>query len=85
MTAIPLHVKKWDIEGRAKQFIPDCSSWLNQARYEDEIEMDEPQVAWWATDRGVLAKGAEVGLSPRPGEEMAQFKQRVVDGLRRAA
>lgn len=39
LAAIPLHVKKWKLEGRDRQFIPDCSSWLNQARFEDEIDL----------------------------------------------
>jgi len=32
---------------------------------------------WWATDAMILAKGAELGLSPRSGEYMAQFKARI--------
>jgi hypothetical protein len=86
LAALPLHVKKWEIEGRAKQFMPDCSSWLNQARYEDEIELAEGKaVAWWATEQGVLAKGRDVGCMPRPGEDMAQYKARVVNAMRQAA
>ena len=37
--ALPSHIKKWRHEGRERQFVPDCSSWLNQARFEDEIDM----------------------------------------------
>jgi len=32
---------------------------------------------WWATDTTILAKGAELGLSPRSGEYMGQFKARI--------
>ena len=32
---------------------------------------------WWQTDQGVLAKGAELGLSARPGETLPQFKGRI--------
>ena len=32
---------------------------------------------WWATDATILAKGAELGLSPRSGEYMGQFKARI--------
>ena len=32
---------------------------------------------WWASDATILAKGAELGLSPRSGEYMGQFKARI--------
>jgi hypothetical protein len=32
---------------------------------------------WWAADATILAKGAELGLSPRSGEYMGQFKARI--------
>jgi len=33
--------------------------------------------AWWASDASILAKGAELGLAPRSGEYMGQFKARI--------
>lgn len=32
---------------------------------------------WWATDETILAKGRELGISPRSGEYMGQFKARI--------
>jgi hypothetical protein len=32
---------------------------------------------WWASDATILAKGAELDLSPRSGEYMGQFKTRI--------
>lgn len=32
---------------------------------------------WWISDAGIQAKGAELGLSPRPGENWQQFKGRI--------
>lgn len=37
--------------------------------------------AWWASDATILAKGAELGLSPRSGEYMGQFKARIEAAL----
>jgi len=34
-------------------------------------------VAWWTTDASVVAKGAEFGMRPNPGELMGQFKGRI--------
>jgi len=32
---------------------------------------------WWATDETILAKGREMGIAPRSGEYMGQFKARI--------
>lgn len=39
--------------------------------------------SWWASDAASIAKGAEFGLSPRPGERMNDFQSRIraaIDG-----
>lgn len=62
LAAIPLHVKKWKLEGRERQFIPDCSSWLNQARFEDEIDL---------TPMGVASASHVAAALPTKGERVA--------------
>jgi hypothetical protein len=32
---------------------------------------------WWSTDEKILAKGRELGIAPRSGEYMGQFKARI--------
>jgi hypothetical protein len=32
---------------------------------------------WWRSEAGVIAKGRELGMEPRPGESMDQFKGRI--------
>ena len=87
--ALPTHLKYWDIKGTEREFIPHPATWLNQGRFEDELELTErvPQkaVAWWASDDGVMKKASEIGIRPRAGESMPEFKARVVEGVRRAA
>lgn len=89
MDAIPNHVRYWDAKGTEKQFIPHPSSWLNGARFEDELDFVEAApkaaVAWWSTEEGVLAKGRSLNCLPRAGEGMPEYKQRVVEASRRAA
>jgi hypothetical protein len=90
VNALPNHIKYWiATNGTDKTFIPYPATWLNQARWEDELEMPQSKpktdVAWWSTEATVIAKGQEVGLSPRPGEDIHTFKGRVVDKLRSAA
>ncbi|MBD3812694.1 MAG: hypothetical protein IE917_10790 [Betaproteobacteria bacterium] len=38
-------------------------------------------VPWWSTDQTVLAKGRELGVEPRPGESMGQFKGRLTEKI----
>jgi hypothetical protein len=41
--------------------------------------------AWWTSEDAMLAKGAEVGLSPRIGELWPAFKARIREAIGRAA
>lgn len=41
--------------------------------------------SWWTTDERTINQGAAIGLAPRPGESMAQFKDRVADKMRKSA
>lgn len=85
LAAIPKHIAYWEAQGTEKHYIPLPSSWLNPVlgrRWEDEIEIEQPrqkvqQIAWWTSEAGCIAKGLEVGISPYPGEDMAQFKGRI--------
>lgn len=46
-----------------------------------EVQKKPAGGAWWATDATILAKGAELGLAPRSGEYMGQFKARIEAAL----
>ncbi len=88
MAAVAAHVRYWEACGTERQYMPHPATWLNGRRWEDELEMPEiatKLIAWWSTDAGILAKGREVGCSPRPGEDMATYKSRVAEAIRRAA
>lgn len=41
--------------------------------------------AWWSSDERTLNQGAALGLSPRPGETMAQFRDRIADKMKAVA
>lgn len=36
---------------------------------------------WWATEAGAVSKGKELGLNPRPGESMPEFKGRIQSAM----
>lgn len=84
MQALPEHVKYWSLTGTEMQYIPYPASWLNGERYEDELQMPTFEKAgdWWRTDKGVEGKARELGMTARPGEEMAQFRERVLAAAR---
>lgn len=41
--------------------------------------------AWWSTEERTLNQGAAIGCNPRPGESMAQFRERLGDVMRKSA
>lgn len=48
------------------QFIPNPATWLNQRRWEDQIQGDSTveNSAWWHSAEGITAKGGEFGIYP---------------------
>lgn len=90
MEAILIHIKYWQVQGTMKEFIPHASTWLNQARWEDELEIEQPKqkqadIAWWGSEALIIGKGRELNLEPRPGESIHEFKGRVASKIRQAA
>jgi hypothetical protein len=82
LNALPNHIKYWQIKDTDKEFIPHASSWLNQARYQDEIDLaptvaKKPQIPWYSNDELTLSKGRELGINPNPGETMGQYRSRI--------
>ena len=80
------HANYWISTGRDSDKIPHAGSWLNGWRFDDEIEpvkSNVQQIAWWSSESGCVAKGRELGLDPRPGEGMAQFKGRINETITR--
>lgn len=84
--ALPAHKAAWVAASTSTEYIPHASTWLNGARWEDEIEMPKPKAqpkqAWWSTEALILAKGAEFGLKPRSGEDWHNFKGRIIDAMK---
>lgn len=65
------------------QFRKDPERWLKGHHWEDEIVVktqDKPMQRWDATLEGVMAKGRELGILPKPGETEGQYRERVKQG-----
>ena len=83
------HVERWKQLGTCQEFIPHASTWLNGWRFEDELEPVQEStkinIAWWSTPDTMIAKGKELGISPRIGEEWSQFKGRITNLIQQRA
>lgn len=82
LEAIENHVKYWKLKDTTSEFIPHPATWLNQGRWEDELDMTvkeikKPEIPWYSTDEKTLQKGREIGVQPYPGETMGQYRQRI--------
>ena len=82
IAALPVHIKAWQAKGTETQFIPLPATWLRGWRWEDEIEPPPKKVklsvvAWWTSPAGIIAEGARLGLTARPGESINEFKARI--------
>lgn len=88
LQALPQHIRYWDVRGTEKEFIPHPATWLNGARFEDELDIVESvpktAIAWWSSDEGVLKKAASLNppLRARAGESMQEFRARVVEAVK---
>jgi hypothetical protein len=88
--AIEQHVAYWKLKGTESDFIPHASTWLNQGRWEDELDMTpkelkRPSLPWYSTDELTLAKGRELGLNAYAGETMGQYRQRISQAIGKAS
>ena len=86
LKALPNHIKYWQLKDTDKEFIPHCASWINAARYEDEIDLaptvaKKPMIPWYSNDELTLAKGRELEINPNPGETMGQYRSRIQASL----
>ena len=85
--ALVTHNKYYQAKGTGQEFIPHPATWLNQGRWEDELEIapaQEKVVVWWATEKGTAEMAAKVNCPARPGEDWNSWKARISDKLRAA-
>ena len=81
MTALPNHLQYWKQKETDSEFIPFPATWLNQERFEDEIDLtvksERPKLPWYSSDQLTMEHGQKLGISARPGESMQQYRARL--------
>ena len=88
--ALSNHIDYWKLKQTEKDYIPHPATWLNQGRWEDELDMTpkevkRPSLPWYSNDELTLAKGQELGLQAYAGESMAQYRQRISQAIGKAS
>ena len=88
--AIEEHIAYWKLKGTEMDFIPHASTWINQGRFEDILDMTpkevkRPSLPWYSNDELTLAKGRELGLQAYAGESMGQYRQRISQAIGKAS
>lgn len=86
LEAIQQHIQYWALKETETEFIPHASTWLNQGRWEDELDMKakevkKPSLPWYSNDDLTMAKGRELGINPYAGETMQQYRSRIQQKL----
>jgi len=90
LNALPNHIKYWQLKDTDKEYICHAQTWLNQGRWEDEIDLTQsivkkPSMPWYSTEELTLAKCRELGITPYAGESFAQLRSRIQASMQRAA
>jgi hypothetical protein len=90
LEAIEQHVAYWKLKGTEIDFICHATTWLNQGRWEDILDMTpkevkRPSLPWYSNDELTLAKGRELGLNAYAGESMGQYRQRISQAIGKAS
>lgn len=80
------HLEYWKLKETESDFIPHPATWLNQGRYFDELELTpkqlkKPALPWYSTEQMTMDKARELGMTPRPGEDMGQFRSRIAQKI----
>ena len=81
LAAINNYVKYWQLKEIDLDFIPHASTWLNQERFEDELDLtvrsERPKLPWYSSDQLTMEHGQKLGIAARPGESMQQYRSRL--------
>ena len=82
LEALPNHIEYWKLKQTEKDFIPHPATWLNQGRWEDELDMEvkknkKPDLPWYSTEELTAKKAQEVGCPAYAGEGWQQWRARI--------
>jgi hypothetical protein len=82
LEALPNHLEYWNLKQTEKDYIPHPATWLNQGRWEDELDMEvkklkKPELPWYSSEELTIKKAQEVGVQAYAGEGWQQWRARI--------
>ena len=85
--ALPNHLEYWKLKQTEKDYIPHPATWINQNRWEDELDMEvkkvkKPELPFYATEELTMQKAREVGITPYAGEAWAALRMRISNKIK---
>jgi hypothetical protein len=80
--ALANHLEYWKLKQTEKDFIPHPATWLNQGRWEDELDMEvkkvkKPELPWYSSEELTMRKAQEVAITPYVGEGWSALRTRI--------
>jgi hypothetical protein len=80
--ALSNHIEYWKLKQTEKDFIPHPATWINQGRWEDELDMEvkknkKPDLPWYSSEELTKAKAQEVQCPAYAGEGWQQWRSRI--------
>jgi hypothetical protein len=83
--SLPVHIAYWRSLDTLPQYLPLPATWLRGRRFLDELPALESlatkQESWWASEAATMRKGGELGVAPRPGEDMQAYRGRIKQAI----
>jgi uncharacterized protein YdaU (DUF1376 family) len=67
-------------DGCKLDWLATWRNWVRNQKVSSITIPDKPTVQWHQTLGGVMAKGKELGILPKPGETEGQYRQRLMQG-----
>ena len=82
LEALLNHLEYWKLKQTEKDFIPHPATWINQGRWEDELDMEvkknkKPELPWYSNEELTKAKAQEVQCPAYAGEGWQQWRARI--------
>jgi hypothetical protein len=82
LEALPNHIEYWKLKQTEKDFIPHPATWINQGRWEDELDMEvkknkKPDLPWYSSEELTAQKAQEVQCPAYAGEGWQQWRSRI--------
>ena len=80
--ALSNHIEYWKLKQTEKDFIPHPATWINQGRWEDELDMEvkknkKPDLPWYSSEELTAKKAQEVQCPAYAGEGWQQWRARI--------